>query len=198
MSRKSCRAVFSFAVASVVLSIAAASPAAQRVITLSTTQLQSGITEHFPQRRCLLGVACLRLFEPRVRLIDGDPRIYLSAVAVPELGHERLRRGYLEARGAPRYDPSQGAFYLDRPELTRIEFPDLPQAQAAASAEIGRLLLAELAREPVWRLDERDGRQALAKLVLRGVEVRGGRLLLKVGDEDESPPPDEDDPGVSE
>jgi hypothetical protein len=33
-------------------------------------------------------------------------------------------------------------------------------------------------------LDEKDSQQALAKLVLRKVEVRAGRLYLVVGDDD--------------
>ena len=193
MSWKSCRAGVSLLLGAGLLAIATAAPAAQRVIALSAAQLQSGVNEYFPQRRCVLGLACLTLVEPRVRLIDGDPRVYLTAVAVPEVAGDRLRRGVVEARGAPRYEPAHGAFYLDRPDMTRIEFPDLPPASASTAADIVRLLLAELAREPVWRLDERDGRQALAKLVLRGIEVRGGQLLLKVGDEGETPLPDENE-----
>lgn len=169
-----------------------ASQSASRVISLSSSEVQAGIAEMFPQRRCLLGLACVTLAAPRVRLIDGDSRIYLVAVAVPEVGGERLRSGVVEARGVPRYEAASGAFYVDEPDVTRIEFPDLPASQAGIAADVARLLLAEAMREPVWRLDERDGRQALAKLVLRGVEVRNGRLLLEVGGHDDSAPHDDD------
>ncbi|HRO60465.1 MAG TPA: DUF1439 domain-containing protein [Burkholderiaceae bacterium] len=168
------------------------SQAAPRVIALSPADVQAGIAETFPQRRCLLGLACVTLVDPRVRLIDGDSRIYLSAVAVPEVGGDRLRGGVVEARGAPRYEPASGAFYIDQPDVTRIDFPGLPAPQARMAADVARLLLAEAVREPVWRLDERDGRQALAKLVLRGVEVRNGRLLLEIGGNDDPMPYDDD------
>ena len=171
---------------------AGVSQSASRVISLSPSEVQAGIAEMFPQRRCLLGLACVTLAAPRVRLIDGDSRIYLVAVAVPEVGGERLRSGVVEARGVPRYEAASGAFYVDEPDVTRIEFPDLPASQAGIAADVARLLLAEAMREPVWRLDERDGRQALAKLVLRRVEVRNGRLLLEVGGYDDSTPSDDD------
>ena len=171
---------------------AGVSLSASRVISLSPSEVQAGIAEMFPQRRCLLGLACVTLVDPRVRLVDGDARIYLSAVAVPELGGDELRGGVVEARGVPRYEAASGAFYVDEPDVTRIEFPDLPASQAGIAADVARLLLGEAMREPVWRLDERDGRQALAKLVLRGVEVRNGRLLLEVGGHDDSAPHDDD------
>ena len=44
-----------------------------------------------------------------------------------------------------------------------------------AAAALARGLLTEYLRQtPVWVLDERDARQALARLALRQVEVRDG------------------------
>src|SRR5690606_10501585 len=138
---------------------------AQSIVALSPSQLQSGLKEHFPLRHCLLGLACLTLSEPRVRLIDGDPRVYLSVVMVPELSSGPMREGTVEAHGEPRYAPAEGAFYVDRPDLTRLDFPELPESQRAFIVELSRVLLAQmLARIPVWRLDENDARQAFARL----------------------------------
>ena len=64
-------------------------------------------------------------------------------------------------------------------------FPDLPQAYVAPATELSRGLLVDYLRQtPVWVLDEHDAQQALAKLVLREVQVRGGALRLVIGDDD--------------
>ncbi len=66
-----------------------------------------------------------------------------------------------------------------------MDFADLPPAYVAPATELTRGLLVDyLSRTPVWVLDERDAQQALAKLVLRKIEVRDGRLRLVIGDED--------------
>ena len=64
-------------------------------------------------------------------------------------------------------------------------FPDLPPAYVASATELARGLLVDYLRQtPVWVLDEHDSQQALARLVLRQVEVRGGALRLVIGDDE--------------
>jgi hypothetical protein len=169
------------------LSLSAATPATaeRRTYTVGAAELTREAAARFPQRRCLLGLACVTLADPQVRLRNGDPRLFLSARATPDVGAQALAEGTIEIAGKPRYDPTQGAFFMDAPEILRVEFPGLPQATVASVVELTRGLLIDYLRQmPVWVLDEKDSQQALAKLVLREVEVRDGVLRLVVGDDD--------------
>lgn len=168
------------------LAVAPDADAQRRTLTLTASQLTEQVAARFPQRRCLLGLACMTLADPTVRLKEGDPRLFLAASANPEVGAQALNGGVLEVAGKPRYDPSRGAFFIDAPEILRLEFPDLSPAYRASAKELSRGLLVDYLRHtPVWVLDEHDSRQALAKLVLRQIEVRDGTLRLVIGDDDE-------------
>ena len=159
--------------------------AQRRTISLTARQLTEQAAVRFPQRRCLLGLACITLSDPVVRLKDGDPRVFLAARAVPEMGAQVLAGGSLEVAGKPRYDPARGAFFVEAPEIVRLDYPDLSPAYLAQATELTRGLLVDYLRQtPLWVLDEHDSQQALAKLVLRQVEVRGGALRLVIGDDE--------------
>jgi hypothetical protein len=159
--------------------------AQRRTITLTAAQLTSQAAAKFPQRRCLLGLACVTLADPVVRLKEGDPRLYVTTRANPEVGAQALGGGVIEVAGKPRYDASKGAFFIDAPEILRMDFADLSPQYRATAMELTRGLLVDYLRQtPVWVLDEHDAHQALAKLVLRQVEVRGGALRLVIGDEE--------------
>ncbi len=159
--------------------------AQRRTISLTARQLTQQAVARFPQRRCLLALACVTLSDPVVRLKDGDPRIFLAARITPEMGAQVLAGGSLEVAGKPRYDPARGAFFFDAPEILRLDYPDLSPAYLAQATDLTRSLLVDYLRQtPVWVLDEQDSQQALAKLVLRQVEVRGGALRFTIGDDE--------------
>lgn len=140
---------------------------------------------HFPIQRCALLLACVTLSEPKVRLLDGDARIHLTTTVKPEVGGQQLDSGEVDLAGKPRYEPARGAFFLDDARITAARFPGLGPQQARTVSELASGLLAEsLRRQPIHELDDRDARQALARLVLREVRVRDGKLQLVVGDEE--------------
>jgi hypothetical protein len=159
--------------------------AQRRTITLTAKQLTDQAATRFPQRRCLLGLACITLADPVIRLKDGDPRLFVTARATPDMGAQPLATGLMEVAGKPRYDPARGAFFVDAPEVLRLDFPELPAAYLGSAAELSRGLLVDYLRQtPVWVLDEHDAQQALAKLVLRQIEVKGGTLRIVIGDDE--------------
>ena len=153
-------------------------------MTVSAAEMTRQAAPHFPQRRCLLGLVCLTLTDPVVRLVNGDARIHVAVAAAPDAGGQPLSKGRIEAAGVPRYDPTQGAFFVDEASVLRVDFPDLAPREAAMVAELSRGLLIEyFRRTPVWVLDESDPKQALARLALRDVAVKGGLLQFAIGDD---------------
>ena len=172
-------------VAALLLLVVPPADAEQRTYSVSAAQLTREAALRFPQRRCLLGLACVTLSDPQVRLRNGDPRLFITTLASPDVGAQPLGEGTIEVAGKPRYDASLGAFFIDEPEILRLDFPGLSPPYVAAATELSRGLLVDYLRQtPVWVLDEGDAQQALARLVLRKVEVRDGALRLVVGDDD--------------
>ncbi len=166
------------------LQFAAPAQAERRAYVLTAAQLTAELAARFPQRRCVLAVACATLSDPSVRLVNGDPRIFVSVRASPEIGEQALGEGTIEVAGKPRYQPSSGAFFVDEPSVLRADFPGVPKSAVEQAALLSHDFLADyLKRTPVWVLDESDGQQAMAKLLLREVSVKDGRLLLVIGDE---------------
>jgi len=160
--------------------------AQRRTIVLTASQLTAQAAAKFPQRRCLLGLACITMADPIVRLKEGDERLFFISRASPEVGARLLEGGIIEVAGRPRYDAARGAFFIDAPEVLRMDFAELPLAYRGTATELSRGLLVDYLRQtPVWVLDEHDAHQALAKLVLRQVEVRNGTLRLVIGDDEE-------------
>lgn len=157
--------------------------AQQRELAFGPAQLTRQLATQFPQKRCLLAIACVTLTDPVVSIRAGDPRLHVTARARPDLAGDPIDAGTVEMAGLPRYETARGAFFIDAPEVLRLDFPGLAPAQAATMTELTRGLLVEYLRQvPVWVLDERDPQQALAKLALRGVTVREGALRFVVGD----------------
>ena len=158
--------------------------AERRAYAVTAAQLTAELAARFPQRRCVLALACATLSDPVVRLVNGDPRIFVTVRASPDIGEQPLGDGTIQVAGKPRYDPASGAFFVDEPAVLRADFPGVPSSAVEQAALLSRDFLADyLKRTPVWVLDESDGQQAMAKLLLREVSVKDGRLLLVIGDE---------------
>lgn len=174
-------------VTALVASLGTTSPvhAARRTIVVSPDEMTRQVADRFPRRHCLMMIACVTLSDAVIELVPGDERVHLRTVARPELGNQAFEPGSLAVAGKLRYEPTEGAFYLDRAEVTAARFPDLPPARQKPVAELASGLLAESLRTtPIHRLDERDARQSLARLVLRDVRVRDGKLVVVIGDDD--------------
>jgi hypothetical protein len=165
------------------LPFAVPAQAERRAYAVTAAQLTAELAARFPQRRCMLALACATLADPTVRLVNGDPRIFVSVRASPEIGEQALGEGTIEVAGKPRYEPARGAFFIDEPSVLRADFPGVPKSTVEQAALLSRDFLADyLKRTPVWVLEERDGQQAMAKLLLREVSVKDGRLLLVIGE----------------
>ena len=162
--------------------------AERRELHFTAAQLTRQLAASFPQRRCLLGMACLDLRNPRVDIRPGDERLFVDVDAVLQAGGQASGTGSARLAGLPRYDARQGAFFVDHPRLLSLSVPGISPVEERAARGVLNTMLAEdlLSNQPVWVLDDSDPQQALARLALRKVEVRDGKLVLTMGD-DESP-----------
>lgn len=164
--------------------------AERRELHLSAHQLTRQLATAFPQRRCLMGMACLDLRNPRVSMRQGDGRLFVDVDAVLQALGQHAGTGTARLAGLPRYEVTKGAFFVDQPRLLSWSLPGIsaPETQTARQLINGMLADDMFSSQPVWVLDEADPQQAMARLTLRQVQVRDGQLVLTFGDEE---PPDE-------
>lgn len=150
-------------------------------LSFSRADVQKGIGSGFPIRKSLLVVSA-EISSPQVVLEEGSDRIGLGAHVVVRALGGRPVIGELEADGSLKYAAEQGAFYLHDARVNRIESAGIrPETRALAEAAATAALRQYLDRNPIYRLKPDDVRQAIAKRVLRKVDVRSGRVLVTLG-----------------
>lgn len=172
--------------ASLATSACSSVQAESRELRLTAAQLTRQLQPSFPQKRCLLGLACLNLRNPVITLRKDDQRLFVAADVGFDLNAQEAGKGKALIAGLPRYDSNKGAFFLDRPQVESLDVAGLGRAELGMARQLLNGMLAEdiLADQPIWTLDESDPQQAMAKLTLRKVEVRDGILILTMGDDE--------------
>jgi hypothetical protein len=148
-------------------------------VEVSEDEIQRQIESGFPVRKSVL-VAKLVFSNPRVVLHGGsEDRVELrvEVVATGALGSHR-KEGSATITGGVRYDPAEGAFYLDDSRIA-LEIEGAEPERLAKIEEIATELARDrLATIPFHRLDPAGFRDSLARLALKKVKVKRGKVVL--------------------
>ena len=152
--------------------------APQGSIDIDQAQLQARLDARFPQKNCMMMVACLTLSKPVVTLTDGSPRIGLSADVLVSLGHREMP-GQVTFSGVLRYVRYEGDFFLDDVRIDNFSLtgfpPELVQVVKVRGPDA---LRRTLQGHPIYTLKGDGARSALAKLAVRDVQVVNGKLRV--------------------
>jgi len=148
----------------------------QASIDIDQSQLQQRLDARFPQKHCSMLVACLTLSQPVVSLVEGSPRIGLSAAVLVSLGHRRMP-GEVTFSGVLRYVRYEGDFFLDDVRIDNFSLsgfpPELVQVVKVRGPDA---LRRTLQGHPIYSLKGDGARAALAKLAVRDVQVVNGKV----------------------
>lgn len=129
-------------------------------------------------------MATLALVAPRIELASGADRlVFESPVEVSVQGFgSRKAEGRAKVSGALRYEPSEGAFYLDAPEVVEFEIKGLPERHRERARSLAQLAAQKAAAaRPVYVLRDDSVKQKLARAALKSVQVRNGKLVATLG-----------------
>lgn len=149
-------------------------------LRLSEADLQERIDLVLPVERKQLFVT-VRVSDPDVDLSSRSNLvgIALSVEASVPGGLKGSGRGKLF--GSVRYERNEGAFYLDEPKLRELEIKRVPAQLNKEIAKIAEVALVKaLQRYPLYRLNESDNKQKMAKAMLESVNVEDQQLLIKL------------------
>ena len=163
-------------------------------ISIDRAVLQAAAASYFPLSSDKLGPprkpVRVTLSDPEVLLEAGANRIGLRIriVAEPESNGplppgkpaEPLT-GTVTSHGALSYRPEEGAFYYSQPTIDELRFPQLPPQFEAPVRELTEALLAQYVQtKPIYTLSG-DTKSQAARLVLKSVTVRDGKVLVELG-----------------
>lgn len=150
------------------------------VVELTPDEIQEKLDKAFPITEKYLMVFDLTLADPEVQLTEGSDRVGfgLSAKTNVRVNKKDVTgRAFMTA--GLRYDPEKGALFLVDPQVETLKMSMLPE-----DYEDDVLLAANLAARKflkeyeVYRLDQSDFKERVAKYVLKDVRVRDGVLKM--------------------
>jgi hypothetical protein len=148
-----------------------------RVYTIEVTeaQLQAALDKSFPVKE-QYQLLSLTFSDPRVNLREGEDRIHFGVAVNASVPGLASGSGSGAVSGQVSYDPGSGQFFLREARLEDLQLPQLPEKYKAQVLDIASPALDQvLARTPIYQLGED---QMIARMALRDVYVRGGRLNI--------------------
>jgi hypothetical protein len=151
------------------------------VVELSQEQLQDKLEKGFPLKKGVL-VFNLELTDPKVTLRDGSDRIHFSVNVGTNIRIDGVTpRGTAAVATRLRYVPDRGEFYMSDPDAV-LDLESMTGENLEKINEIANVLLKEFsAQRPLYRLEESDLKENVARAVLRDVRVEGGVLKIHLG-----------------
>jgi hypothetical protein len=150
-------------------------------ISLTASDIQQTLQRKLPiSKSKLLVTATVRTLE--VEFMEVGNRLLLRPEVDLSIVGQSALRGRAVVAGQIRYAPETGEFFFGKPAVTDVVIEGLPDSLRAAAQEvIARCTEGYLVAAPVYRLQQTDFKQSLAKLVLRSVQIRNGRLEIVIG-----------------
>ena len=147
-------------------------------VEIPMEDLQSKVEEFFDANGVLGG---LEFTNPVVFLEEEGNRIGIKA-DVSFSFYEVSASGALTSTGKLTYRPAEGSFYVSELEVTAITVERIPALMTEKAKDFVSSGLQKLNPEiRVRTLSEGDLKERAAKLLLKSVEVRAGKLIATVG-----------------
>src|SRR5690606_4070867 len=151
------------------------------LIVIPEATIQEKLNEKLPLSKTYLIVFNVTLDNPRVDLSEGTDRINAGLDIVLNIkinNHEKPLGGTLDASGALKYVPEEGAFYLAEPVVENLSIQGLPDQYTARASKAGEIALANFySARPIYTLKATDTKRAAAKLLLKSVEVQENKIV---------------------
>ena len=148
-------------------------------VTLSQEKIEQRVNGLFPLETGRHGIS-LKLENPEIRLNEAENRIHLLTDVNIILPGQLHASGHLEAAGSLVYDPAEGAFFFDNPEICQFSVLSIPSRYMFPLKKLMTTFLARyVAGIPVYKFQGNSLKHRLAKAVLKDVEVHRGRLEIR-------------------
>lgn len=155
------------------------------VIELTEQQIQDKLDAQFPMEKRYLVALAVTLSDPKVTLVEGSDRIALgikTTVSAGMLGQSRQFSGSGMISTGLSYDAATYSFHLKDPTIDELSAEGMPVEHVdRVNTLAAELVRDRLNRMPIYTLQGDDVKQQAARLVLKDLTVRNGKLIIAFG-----------------
>jgi len=167
-------------VITVLLYLMQCSVAAAYTIELTKAEVQEAVAEYFPVKH-ISPFVMLTAHDPRVSLEQKSGRIGLEFSVLANVPGVLSGEGRGLIDGDLEYRHKTGEFYLRDPKVKSLKLYDMPtEVTATVKLALQQLMRQSLPVILVYKLQDNDLKQKMAKSVLSSVAVRKGKLVLEL------------------
>lgn len=151
--------------------------------SFAQAELEEQLAERFPLQKTYFGLITVHYDNPRVALREGSNRITIGLDArVNAKVNDIDVGGGADVVTRIAYDSETGSFLLHQPRLLNLDVPGVKPFLLDRARDAANELVAErIEGIPVYKLRPKDVKTSLARLILKEVEVRDGKLYLVLG-----------------
>ena len=157
----------------------------EHVVRITESEIRDTLDKTLPLTKSYFLVIQITLTNPRVHLENGSDRVRAGLDVLLNLkldqGSEPLGAS-VDVSGGIRYQAQDGAFFLTDPTIEKLEAQGVPDDYAEqVNRALTQFLSSYFEENPVHTLDPTDGKQAVARMVLKDVVVENKELVLTLG-----------------
>lgn len=149
---------------------------------LTAIELQEKVDANLPLEKKLL-LSTVRLSDAKVHLPEGDTgRITVELSVIASTLGGLKKEGRAQVVSGISYMSEKGEFYLKDPEIVSLQIEGVPESQQDhVKMLVERAAKLALKEMPIYRFNDENLKQKLAKATLQAVRVENGKLLLDLG-----------------
>jgi hypothetical protein len=151
--------------------------------TFDQARIEAELGKRFPMRKTYLALVDVDYTNPRVKLTDGSDDIAVGVdVKVDVPGSKREWKGSADLLTKIAYDADSASLVLRDVRVVQFAVPGIGDDVAARVKDVANQLATDrISGIPVYQLKMTNGKQAVARMVLRSVAVRDGVLHVTIG-----------------
>jgi hypothetical protein len=152
-------------------------------LVITQNQIQESVDKAFPIEKSFMFIFDVELTDPKVLLTDGERRVKAGVdVRLSSKLGNRDFTGNGMISGNVAYNSDTGEFFLIDSKIEELKSQEIPDEYIEKFNDTASNALRDfLEREPVYKLNPEDQKQALLKLVLKDVVIKDKKLILKMG-----------------
>ena len=152
----------------------------RKELVFERADLQQKIESRFPltKKKALISAT---LSEPTVLLAEGGDRLGIGLAVKVSLPGKNYY-GQVEVDGEIHYNPEEGSFSVMNSRVRKLQSAAIPERyQYIVKGIVDKVAQRYLSEVPVYRLNQEDFEQSLARFALKSVQVREGKLVVVIG-----------------
>lgn len=150
-------------------------------VELTEDELQAKINRILPiEKKKLLFTVLVSSID--VELKEGSDRVGLISDMEIKTPHLSTGKGRAYLDGKLAYNPTDGSFYFNDPQVRDVKFENIPAKYHKLVGMIfQQAITRRLAKTPVYKLKDNKTKHQIAKILLKSVKVIDQKLVLELG-----------------